>query len=484
MRFIWSCLQFYSALVQRAAALCQYAWVLTLTILAAAWSPVAGIVIVACFIWRSQRLNRQSSATHGSAAWASAAELQRAGCFENQNGLPLGEAVGLSPPKPFYAFWVLVRFPLSRSREAVRLANACRGQQRAALPVSLPDSLAHLAIFGASGGGKTTCYAIPFLLRCRDNMVVLDVKGELAMLTARHRAKAFGHEIIILDPFGVSSGCGFKPAHFNPLDLWRGRPDRIADEARRMASAFVVETGAETDAFWVKISRTIITSVLTFLMAESVPGTSFNQMRDIISSPKLMDEMIEFMLSRDSCHGLLKRMAGQLQQCKGQTKSSAQTVCNSHIDFLDSLAIATMLADSTFDARRLITGRMTIYLCLPPDRVTEMAGLQRVLMSSLINLVFEAGENRNRRIRFLMDEAATLRQLDATYAALMYGRSYGLRMIFLFQGASQADLVFPGPRRDDFFSTVAAIYCATNDNRTAKEVSEGIGQATVHSRSD
>jgi type IV secretory pathway TraG/TraD family ATPase VirD4 len=110
-------------------------------------------------------------------------------------------------------------------------------------------------------------------------------------------------------------------------------------------------------------------------------------------------------------------------------------------------------------------------------------GLQRVFLTSLINMIFQAGESRERRIRFYLDEAATLGEIEALYSAVVYGRSFGLRLFFLFQSASQVELCFPKSKADDFRATVASLFCGTNDFRTAQEVSQWIGQTAAHTYS-
>jgi type IV secretion system protein VirD4 len=207
-------------------------------------------------------------------------------------------------------------------------------------------------------------------------------------------------------------------------------------------------------------------------------------MRDILSSPEIMDQMLNMMLQSESCGGLLSRLAGQVMQIQGQTKASAFSVANSHSGFLDSLALAETLAESTFDPRVLLKRKCTIYICLPVDRRAELTGVQRVLISSFINMVFAAGEDPRRRVRFLLDEAATLGAMDSLYNAVQFGRSFGLRMMFLFQSTSQVERCFPESQKDDFFATVACVYASTSDFRTAKDVSEWIGQTTVYARSE
>ncbi|MFN8710860.1 MAG: type IV secretory system conjugative DNA transfer family protein, partial [Planctomyces sp.] len=323
------------------------------------------------------------------------------------------------------------------------------------------------------------------LFDCSDSMIVLDAKAELCKGTAQYRHRRFGHQIIIIDPFGLTTDCGFPRSGFNPLDLFRGDESRIVDESRRIANSLIVRTGKENDQFWPEGSATIITAILSFLTALARPEeANLNRMRDILSSPELMEQMLQVMMQSDACGGLLRRLAGQVMQFQGQTKASIYSVANSHVGFLDSLPLAETLAASTFDPRTMFKRPMTIYICLPVDRRAELTGIQRVLISSLINMVFAAGEDPGRRVRFLLDEAATLGAMDSLYNAVQFGRSFGLRLMFLFQSTSQVERCFPESQKDDFFATVATVYASTSDLRTAKDVSEWIGQATVMARSD
>jgi len=222
----------------------------------------------------------------------------------------------------------------------------------------------------------------------------------------------------------------------------------------------------------------VITGKLSFLLSET-QETSLNTLREITSSPTLTQQTIQYMQGSDACHGMLRRLANEIAGLEGKTRASVYSVTNNHLSFLDSLPIAESLATSTFDPQVLINGRATLYLCLPVDRITEMAGLQRVILSTLINLVFAAGEDPHRRVQLLLDEAASLAEMTSLDNCIHFGRGFGLRSMLLFQSASQVERCFPESKRADFNATVARVFCSSDDLVTAKEVSESMGQTTV-----
>ncbi|MEZ6121195.1 MAG: type IV secretory system conjugative DNA transfer family protein [Pirellulaceae bacterium] len=327
--------QFIEAVVTRMSLMSGYVLAATLSIVLIAASPLFMIALVGVLIWKLQPV-RQINATHGSARWANMKDLIRAGCVFQPSGMVLGRFRQGVPLRFTDALFALFFLPLRRSHEAIAIASQASAKP-VAVSVVLPNDYPHMSVYGPSGTGKSSCFVVPAAREVSDNMVILDPKGELARLMAKHRHRKFGHEIVVIDPFGVAKGCGFEAATFNPASLFRDNHETLVDEARRMASAVIVNTGAEKDPFWNKASNVLVTGVLAFLMAEASPEhANFNRLRDILTNPELMEQTISYMQQSQACGGLLQRLAGQMSQLQGQTKASVFSVANSHLEFLDS----------------------------------------------------------------------------------------------------------------------------------------------------
>ncbi len=396
------------------------------------------------------------SASHGSARFAERSDLSSAGCLKLQEGFLIGQSIDL------------------------------RKSSRKPIEIVVPDwRFPHISVIGPSGTGKSTCFSIANL-RSRDpaGCIALDPKGELARESAAWRAQNLGHEIVIIDPYRISGLNQFKCGRINPLRLQDSCSKLIADDARRLANALVVRTSQEREPFWPNSAQALIQCMTTFLMSEAKPEkANLNHLRDILTNSESTQEILEYMYATDNCHGLLRRMAGQVMQWKGQTAASVFGVANSHLEFLDSVPVAEILSDTDFDPMLLLQNRMTLYLCLPVDRIMEMRGLQRILVTSLVNFVFQAGESKSRRVRLMLDEAASLGEIDALYNAVMFGRGFGLRATLFFQSASQIAQCFPESKAADYKGTVATVFSGVNDFVGAEEVSKWIGQTTVTSSS-
>jgi len=168
-------------------------------VLAAIVWPASGWILALLAVTCFARRKHSRLTTLGRARFAEERDLRSAGLLDAKSGLILG------------------RYPIGRVRrirgavgkllsrrftaaEACRELRAAFGRNRGAL-VRLPRAV-HTAVFAPTGVGKGVSCVIPFLLTCEESCVVIDIKGELAALTAEARRR-MGHRIVILDPWKV-----------------------------------------------------------------------------------------------------------------------------------------------------------------------------------------------------------------------------------------------------------------------------------------
>lgn len=133
------------------------------------------------------------------------------------------------------------------------------------------DSGRHAFVCAPTGAGKTVGFAVPTLLSHHGSMFVLDIKGELAAITARYRGQAYGQQVRRLDPFGKKSDS------FNPMDLIHtefdrdedmdipGDPDHAFDNAKMLAEMLVIKSGAESQPFFTDNARQLLTGLILYV---------------------------------------------------------------------------------------------------------------------------------------------------------------------------------------------------------------------------
>jgi len=442
--------------------------------------PLSGVVIFVIVIAAIGRKSYRRLTTLGSARWAERDDLQRAGMLNARSGLILGRVYDRSPFRLFHAIGGLFRGRQS-AEDACRGVMAAFGRNRGEL-VRLPNAV-HTTVFAPTGVGKSTSLAMPFLLTCEESCVVVDFKGELARMSAAHRQKYFRHQIVMLDPNKVIT----QPDTFNPLSqIDKDHPGAI-DEANELAKALIVRTGDEKDPHWNDSAEMFIAALILMVVVygDAHESTrSLQTVREILSSPQKLEMAVDVMIQSTAYEGMLARIGGQLKHFIDKEKSSTLTTAGRHLRFLDSLAIAANTQQSSFDPNQLLTGKMTVYLILPPNQMQTQAGLLRLWITSFLRVVMAAGLQDRRRVHFVLDEAASLGVLDAITSALDTARAYGIRLQLYYQSMGQLKKCWPNGQDQTLLSNTTQIFFGVNDQAmgtggTADYVSARLGDETI-----
>ncbi|MBI1314928.1 TraM recognition domain-containing protein [bacterium] len=412
----------------------------------------------------------------GTARWADAADMQRSGMLAGGNGLILGR---MQVSRPDFAASLIGLFnPRIASDVACeRFVFSMRKLQPAPPQLVRLSKAVHVAVFAPTGVGKGVSCVIPHLLTCRESMVVVDFKGENAKLTARHRAEQFGHKIVILDPFKVTTD---SPDTFNPFDMIDSESALAIDDCRDLAEALVVRTGQEKEPHWCDSAESWIAAMAALITQYAEPADrTLQTLRTLLTNPQKMQAVIKLACESTAWDGMLARMGHQLTQFEGKELSSVLTTTNRFLRFLDTLAIAHSTKASTFDPRELPNGKMTVYLVLPPEHMRAQSALLRMWIGALLRAVVRGGLQETNKVHFVLDEAASLGHMDALDDAVDKYRGYGVRLQFYYQSVGQLKKCWPEGADQTLLSNTTQVFFGVSDLQTAEYVSSRLGESTI-----
>src|SRR4029077_5897155 len=125
----------------------------------------------------------------------------------------------------------------------------------------------HVLVIAPTGAGKGRSVIIPNLLHYDGPAIVVDVKGEAAFVTARHR-REIGQEVVVLDPFGVLST---QTGSLNPLDLLAATPGSIADDAFMLAEMIAGGSRGTKEPFWDDHAVNLVAGLIAHVMTTKQP---------------------------------------------------------------------------------------------------------------------------------------------------------------------------------------------------------------------
>lgn len=307
-------------------------------------------------------------------------------------------------------------------------------------------SEAHMLTLARTGSGKGRCNIIPTCLTYPGSLIVFDVKGEAATVTAEVRRK-FG-EVVLIDPFKIVTE---NPGRFNPMDVSLG--DRDVDQAGVMlAKAFQGDNiTSKGDTYWDNAALELLTGLT---IHELTQQKSFSNLRKTLfvddvdfGIAKMMDEKV---IKSTFAYELL---AAYLQIPSDKTRPCVLSSAQQYIGLLgDAAVLQSLEGPSSFNVIDLINGKpLTIYFIIPPNKLKAYNVLLKLWVTSLLHLFTERTHKPLTRTLMIIDECSNLGAMDSLVTAITLMRSYGLRLWTLFQSLGQIKSAYP----NDWSSIIA-----------------------------
>jgi type IV secretion system protein VirD4 len=431
--------------------------------------PYAWLMFVALGIVMLWRKPPRYTA-YGTARWADASDIPH---LLEGKGLMVGHIEG--KPSKIAAVRALFDSRLSAKAACQKFLMAFQRSPPKFL-VRLTTAV-HSMIVAPVGVGKSTAVAVPFLLTCDESAVVVDFKGELAKITAAARRR-MGHQIVLLDPFRVVTP---EPDTFNTLQFIDKDSPTAIDECRDLAEALVIRTGQEKEPFWNDSAEVwiaaMVAAVIWFTEGEE---KSLQTVRALLTDPDKIQGAIKKMCGEsDAWQGMLARLGYQLTHFKDKELGSTLTTTNRFLRFLDTIAISESTKQSSFNPADLLTGKMTVYLILPPEHMRAQSALLRLWIGSLLRAVVKGGLQERTKVHFVLDEAAALGHMDALDDAVDKFRGYGVRLQLYYQSLGQLKKCWPDGQDQTVLSNTSQVFFGVNDIQTAEYISGRLGEETI-----
>jgi type IV secretion system protein VirD4 len=121
----------------------------------------------------------------------------------------------------------------------------------------------------------------------------------------------------------------------------------------------------------------------------------------------------------------------------------------------------------------------TLYLVVPPSDISRTKPLIRLVLNQIGRRLTEDlhAKNRRHRVLLMLDEFPALGRLDFFESALAFMAGYGLKAFLIAQSLNQIEKAY-GANNSILDNCHVRVSFATNDERTAKRVSDALGTAT------
>lgn len=337
----------------------------------------------------------------------------------------------------------------------------------------------HLITVAPTRSGKGVSAVIPNLLRYTGSALVIDPKGENALITAKRRA-ALGQTIHVVDPWGIAAGCGFSTARFNPLDWLKKGDIDITENAMLLADALIVGHG-EQEQFWVEEARALLQGLILHVATDPAEDgqRTLGRVRDLLlldgeDMPQLFQHMTQ------SEHLVVASTGARCLQKEEKLLANVIASAQAQTHFLDSLRIRESLSASDFRFEDLKRSAMTIYLVLPSDRLGTFGRWLRLLIQQAITVnARNIADKPKKPVLFLLDEMPALGRLTMVEQAYGLMAGYGIQLWGIVQDLGQLKRIY-GDGWETFIGNSGVLqYFGSRDRTTAEYFSALCGVKTV-----
>jgi type IV secretion system protein VirD4 len=294
----------------------------------------------------------------------------------------------------------------------------------------------HLITFAPTGTGKTSGPVICNALKHPGQLIVLDMKGEIHDATAEAR-RAMGQAVHVLDlRDGAQSGS------LNPLDLVVRRGSDPTALGRSFA-AELMERGSERDRFWNDFSESMIAGTIAWLLEDCPPeDRRISKLFDLFNDDDVVYSLAVLLdLKKVSNRAARAAITSFLQLPERETRPSVLGTIQTHLRLFDSDLVRRLTDTTTIDLDAFIAGEpMSLYIIVPPFRLSAYAPLLRTWLSGLILSMTQRAAKPKERTLMLCDEIGNLGRIDALLTATTLMRSWGLTIWTFWQNTAQLQI--------------------------------------------
>ncbi|MGY4752575.1 conjugal transfer protein TraG [Pannonibacter sp. Q-1] len=405
-------------------------------IIAASGGFIAIAVAIGMSVWRAREA--KNVATYGSARWAEKEEVKAAGLLD-PDGVVLGRY----------------------ERDYLR-----------------HDGPEHVLCFAPTRSGKGVGLVVPSLLTWPGSAIVHDIKGENWQLTAGFRSR-YGR-VLLFDPTNPKSSA------YNPLlEVRRGEWE--VRDVQNIADILVDPEGSlEKRNHWEKTSHALLVgAILHVLYAEK--DKTLAGVAAFLSDPKrpiestLAAMMKTAHLGPSGPHPVIASAARELLNKSDNERSGVLSTAMSFLGLYRDPVVAEVTRRCDWRITDIVGGERptTLYLVVPPSDINRTKPLIRLILNQIGRRLTEDLQAKAGRHRLLLmlDEFPALGRLDFFESALAFMAGYGLKSFLIAQSLNQIEKAY-GPNNSILDNCHVRVSFATNDERTAKRVSDALGTAT------
>lgn len=409
----------------------------------------------------ARRKKRRPSDAHGSSRWATTAEIAKAGLIR-EAGVVLCQTDD-----------AVYRTTVGRDgRTHITLRR--RGR------LIRHDGPEHVFCFAPTRSGKGVGLVVPTLLAWPHSVLVYDIKKENWALTAGWRRQF--SRVWRFEPTAPDS------LRFNPLLEIRKGLSEVKD-TQNVADILVDPSGEkESRDHWQTTAHSLLSGAMLHVLYAEADKTLAGVAAFLSDPGRRQIETLQRMLTTHHLptgpHPVVAQAAREMLNKSDNELSGVFSTAMACLGLYRDPVIARATSTSDFRIADLMNANapVSLYLVVPPSDLARTRPIIRLMLNQIGRRLTESMEFGGKtayrhRLLLLLDEFPSLGRLDFFETALAFIAGYGLKAFLIAQSLNQLEKAY-GPHNSILDNCHVRLTYAANDDKTAKRVSDLLGQAT------
>lgn len=369
----------------------------------------------------------------------------------------------------------------------------------------------HILLCCGARSGKGTSFIVPNLISWPGSCVVIDPKGENAIVTANTRGTGseytghLGQKVVILDPMDelgrIKSPAAKYKGSFNPIDLVRMHPGEAMDIAATIAESLIVAEST-ADTYWTDAGK----DALRALILHVATAREFKDSeRNLVTVYRLAMEgdweakrlarlaagdrkvpsglffLFKAMRANPAYKGAVAaagEMYGDLEKASPKQLFSIFQVICTNLSFIRG-GMEACLSSSSFMLHELKTDPqgISLFLTLPQRNMETHYRWLRMLTTLFIGEMERVRQQpaSGSPILMVLDEFPGLKRMKVIENAAAQIAGFGVKMVMVTQTLAQLKEQYKDGWETLIGNTGLKIFFGNEDNFTCDYVSKMIG---------
>ncbi len=344
------------------------------------------------------------------------------------------------------------------------------------------DGPEHIMAFAPTRSGKGVGLVVPTLLSWGASAIIHDIKGENWSLTSHWRSSFSTCQRF--DPTSMTS------ARFNPLLEVRKGDNEVRD-AQNIAEMIIDPDGLlDRKLHWDRTAYKLIVAAILHVLYTDEEKT-LARVASLLTEPgRSVEEILNQMMETNHIgtedeprvHPEIAKGAKELEIKPEKEQASVISTMLGYFAIYSDPIVQRATSISDFNIEDLIHGErpLSIYLTVPPSDLIRTRPLMRLILNQIVSRLTQehpSPDSKRHRVLLMLDEFPALGRLESFETSLSFMASYGLKAFLVAQSLNQVEKAY-GANNSILDNCHVRVAFATNDERTAKRISDMLGTKT------